>query len=316
GTPQKKIEGVSMAYTFDEQRESAPSTRTRQYFEMFGNRAIYDEGWLAACRHGRLPWVTAGSYSFDDDVWELYDLTNDFSEADDLAEQMPEKLRNMQDLFLVEAAKYNVLPLDDRFAERLDVTLRPSYFYGRKHVTFFPGMVRLPEGSGPKFSNVSHKVSVAIEMADLDESGVLFCVGGDTGGFSVFVENGKLGYHYNYFDVERYEARSKESIPTGASNLGFEFQNQTNKPGGPAAVNLLINEKVVGSLHVVHQTPNRFGIEVMDVGVDSLSPVSKTYPRGEGFAFTGVIKRVDIYLGDDALETSPEENLCMVLASD
>lgn len=102
-----------------------------------------------SCRHGRLPWETAGSYSWDDDVWELYHIAEDFSHAEDLAEENPEKLRELQDLFMAEAAKYNVLPLDDRFAERLDVTLRPSFFAGRNKVTFYEGMTRLPEGSAP-----------------------------------------------------------------------------------------------------------------------------------------------------------------------
>ena len=109
---------------------------------MMGNRAMYKDGWIASCRHGRLPWETAGTFSFDDDRWELYNITDDFSQAVDLADQEPTRLKELQDLFLADAAKYNVLPLDDRFAERLDVTLRPSFYYGRKQVTFYPGMVR------------------------------------------------------------------------------------------------------------------------------------------------------------------------------
>jgi hypothetical protein len=155
GVAQKPIEGVSMAYTFAADHADAPSRRYTQYFEMFGNRALYHDGWIACCRHGRLPWVNFGSADFAEDRWELYHLDDDFSEAVDLAAQHPDRLRELQDLFMAEAAKYNVLPLDDRFIERADVTLRPSYFYGRQQVTMYPGMIRLPEGSAPKTHNLT-----------------------------------------------------------------------------------------------------------------------------------------------------------------
>lgn len=127
GYVQRPIEGTSFAYTFAAENADAPSTRTQQYFEMLGNRAMYADGWIASCRHGRLPWETSGSAGFDEDRWELYHLDSDYSQAVDLAAQEPERLRRLQDLFMADAARYNVLPLDDRFAERLDVTLRPSY---------------------------------------------------------------------------------------------------------------------------------------------------------------------------------------------
>src|SRR5262249_31099084 len=156
--------GVSMAYTFGKEGARAPSTRRQQYFEMFGNRALYRDGWMACCRHGRLPWETSGSASWDDDTWELYNIEEDFSQAVDLAGKEPKKLRELQDLFMSDAARYNVLPLDDRFAERLDVTLRPSFFAGRGTVTFFPGMVRLPEGSAPKTTGVHHTITAPVEI--------------------------------------------------------------------------------------------------------------------------------------------------------
>ena len=149
GVAQKPIEGVSMAYTFDRAGAAAASTRRTQYFEMLGNRALYHEGWIASCRHGRLPWVTTGTADFARDRWELYNIEEDFSQSDDLAARHPEKLRELQDRFLIEAGRHDVLPLDDRFAERLDATLRPSLFGGRRDVVLFRGMGRLPEGSAP-----------------------------------------------------------------------------------------------------------------------------------------------------------------------
>src|SRR4029079_16932917 len=134
----------------------------------------------------RLPWETSGTADFAKDRWELYHIEDDFSQAEDLAEQFPEKLRALQDRFLGEAAKYNVFPLDDRFAERADVPLRPSHYSGRRELTFFPGMVRLPEGSAPRFPNVSHTITVRAEIPEEGAEGVLMCMGGDMAGWTLF----------------------------------------------------------------------------------------------------------------------------------
>ena len=142
GVKQKPIEGVSMMYSFDDPK--AKEQRPTQYFEMFGNRALYHEGWIAVARHGRLPWENAGSYDFDKDTWELYNVAQDFSEANDVAAQNPDKLKELQDLFLVEAKKYNVLPLDDRFAERANPALRPSLIEGKTSFTYYAGATRIP----------------------------------------------------------------------------------------------------------------------------------------------------------------------------
>src|SRR5262245_42519839 len=149
--------------------------RASSYFEMLGNRAMYRDGWIAACRHGRLPWDTgAAPPGFENDTWELYHIAEDFSEAVDLAQKEPAKLRELQDLFMAEAARYNVLPLDDRFAERMDVTLRPGFFTGRDTVTFYPGMTRLPEGSGPKLVGVPFTMTVPVEIPKNGAEGVIF----------------------------------------------------------------------------------------------------------------------------------------------
>jgi len=157
GVWQRPIEGVSMVYSFDDPK--AKGTRGTQYFEMFGNRALYHEGWIAVCRHGRLPWQTSGSFSFDDDKWELYNLADDFSEANDLSAKYPDKLHDLQDMFWGEAAKYNVLPLDDRFAERADPSLRPSLIAGRTQFTYLQGAYRIPESSAANIKNKSHVIT-------------------------------------------------------------------------------------------------------------------------------------------------------------
>src|SRR5262249_9647793 len=156
-------------------------------------------------RHGRLPWETHGTFGFDDDKWELYNIDKDFSQAVDLAEKEPVRLRELQDLFLAEAAKYNVMPLDDRFAERLDVTLRPSYLAGRDKVTFYPGMTRLPEGSGPKLVGVPFTLTAPITVPESGAEGVVFALGGDAAGWSLFLWKGKVRFHYNFFSIKRYD---------------------------------------------------------------------------------------------------------------
>ena len=308
GVPQKPIEGVSMAYSFTAKNANTPSKRYLQYFEMFGNRALYHDGWIACCRHGRLPWISFGSADFAEDKWELYNIAEDFSESVDLAAKYPEKLRELQDLFFAEAAKYNILPLDDRFIERADVTLRPSYFYGRKNVTFYPGMVRLPEGSAPKTHNVTHTITVDAQIPDNGAEGVLVCLGGDTAGWSLYLMDGKLVYHYNWFDVERYEIVSKKNVPTGKVRLKCEFINESKILGGPATVILSINDEQVGKGKVEKQIRGRFGVESLDVGVDACSPVSKAYSDKRPFWFTGTIEKV-CFDFEDGTDLSPEEKL-------
>jgi len=313
GVSQKPIEGVSLAYSFDEAK--APGKRYTQYFEMFGNRALYHDGWMASCRHGRLPWISFGTWDFADDKWELYHIADDFSQAVDLAEQYPEKLRELQDLFLAEASKYNVLPLDDRFAERGDVTLRPSYFYGLDSVTFYPGMIRLPEGSAPKTHNVTHTITAYAEIPPDGAEGVLVCLGGDTAGWSFYIMDGKLVYHYNWFDMERYEVVSDVNVPAGKVELKCHFVNETSVLGGPASVTLFINGEQVGMGKIEKQVRGRFSVETLDVGLDTLTPVSKTYEHKSPFWFTGIIEKVHFEFGAGT-ELSAEEMLNLKLAMD
>src|SRR5262249_8081485 len=151
--------------------------------------------------------------------WELYDIADDFSQAVDLAEKEPDRLRELQDLFMADAARYNVFPLDDRFSERLDVTLRPSFFAGRKEVTFYPGMTRLPEGSGPKLVGVPFKLTAPVVVPKEKSEGVIFALGGDAAGFSLFMWEGKVRFHYNFFAIRRYDFMSKAKLSPGKHTL-------------------------------------------------------------------------------------------------
>ena len=317
GTTQKPIEGVSLAYTFDGANAAAPSARTTQYFEMFGNRAIYHDGWIACCRHGRLPWEmqATGSFADDEKHWELYNLAEDWSEANNLAAENPQKLQELKTLFAIEAAKYNVPPLDDRFAERFDISLRPSYFTGRDHVTLYPGMVRLPEGSAPKLNNVHHTITAQAEIPESGAEGVLLALGGDTAGWVLMVRDGKLVYHYNWFDTERYVVESTTPVPTGAVELAMEFTPESEAPGSPATVHLTINGQPAGEGQIGKQVFSRFSVESLDVGMDTLSPVAKDYPV-EHFPFTGAIERIDIDFPHGGSEHSKEEQQRQTLALD
>jgi len=296
GVPQRPIEGVSMAYTWDD--KGAEGRRTTQYFEMFGNRAVYHKGWVAGCLHGKLPWQTSGSASFDNDTWELYNIDDDFSQAVDLVEQDPKKLRELQDIFMAEAAKYNVLPLDDRFAERADASLRPSYIRGKNRFVYLPGTVRVPEPSAPNTKNVNHTLAAEITIPDGGAEGVLISCGGMSAGYTFFVKDGKLHWEHNWFEEERYRVSSTETLPPGHCIVSAEVAvDEEGKFGTGGKVTLRLGEKVIGEGRFEKQVPYRFTVnETFDVGCDTITPVSQAYESP--YPFTGSIKRVLVDVSD------------------
>ena len=206
GVSQKQTEGMSMVYTFDS--AAVPDRRTVQYFEMLGNRAIYKDGWVAATQHG-IPWKTAGQdQSFDTDVWELYDLTKDFSEATDLAKQEPGKLKELQAAFDTEARKYHVYPLDDRFAQRFDTSLRPNALAGLTSFTYGRGVGFINESSTISTHNVPFSITAEVEADSGSANGVIAAMGGSTSGWSLYVKDGLPTFYYNFFEVAGYRAQS------------------------------------------------------------------------------------------------------------
>ncbi len=288
GVWQKPIEGVSMVYSFDDPK--AKGHRGTQYFEMLGNRALYHDGWIAVCRHGRLPWMNQGSYDFADDKWELYNIDEDFSEAHDLAAANPQKLRELQDMFWAEAAKYDVLPLDDRFAERGDPSLRPSLIEGRTHFTYFSGAERIPESSSPNIKNKSHIITATI---DHPGDGVLVAAGGTVGGYALFVKDGKPVYEYNWFGQQRYRVTSSEPLPTGKSTVRVEFKYDGGGVSKGGTVAMFLNDRKVADGRVEKTIFARFSAdETFDTGLDTGSPVSDQY--ASPFKFTGAINRIEV----------------------
>ena len=216
GVAQKPIEGVSMAYTFDDAK--AEDRHVTQYFEMFGNRGLYHEGWTAVTHH-RTPWHMGAEAlpKFSADDWELYNTNEDWSQANDLSKEMPEKLRDLQDLFLVEAAKFNVFPLDDRTGERFNPAIagRPDLPAGRESMTFYPGMTHLMEMTVLNVKNRSHTITAEVEIPEDGANGVILAQGGKFAGWSLYVKDGSAKYVHNWFDAEYYYVGGEEKLPTG-----------------------------------------------------------------------------------------------------
>lgn len=293
GVEQQPIEGTSLAYTFD--NPDAPSRRQTQYFEMLGNRAIYNKGWVAAARHPRLPWERSTGSDFDQDKWELYNIDEDFSEANDLAAKEPDKLKQLQNLFLAQARKYNVLPLDDRLLTRFDVGIRPSLSAGRTKFTYYPGTVRVPEGSAPDLKNKSFSITANIEALDDDTEGVLVSQGGRFAGWSFFLDDGKPSYAYNFLGNERTIIQSSEKVPNGKSTLRFDFDFDAGKPGAGGIGKLFINDTEVAHGRIEKTVAFRWGLdETFDVGRDNGTPVVEDYEAP--FAFTGNLQQVTLNL--------------------
>ena len=220
GVQQVPYEGVSMAYTFDE--ASAADRHETQYFEMFVNRGIYHKGWTAVTRHST-PWVMAQLPPFDDDVWELY-APDDWTQAHDLAAEQPERLHELQRLFLIEAARHNVLPLDDRRVERFnsDLAGRPQLIHGKRQL-LFGGMGRLSENSVIVIKNKSHAVTAKVQVPDGGANGVIIAQGGAFGGWTLYAKDGKPAYCYNLFGLRRFKVYGDAAIPAGEHQVRMEF---------------------------------------------------------------------------------------------
>jgi len=293
GITQKPIEGVSMVYTFD--AAVAPERRKAQYFEMMGNRAIYKDGWVAATRHG-IPWMTAGQATgFDADVWELYNIDEDFSEAEDLAARNPEKLTELQAAFEAEARKYDVYPLDDRMAARFDMTQRPNALAGLSSFTYGPGVNYIGESATLNTHNVPFTITAQLDTGTGAADGVIAAMGGTSSGWSLYVKNGRPNFYYNFFEVAGYRARSSASLPKGKSVVRVEFTPEEAGYGKPANVRLLLNDKEVGAVRVEKTVPVGYGAEGFDVGMDNISAVSPDYETP--FPFSGRVGGVTIAVG-------------------
>ena len=318
GVQQRPIEGVSMLYSFND--TAAPDRRETQYFEMAGNRGIYHKGWTAVTRH-RTPWETGKMVlpAFDDDVWELYDTNTDWSQSKDLAKQHPDKLHHLQRLWLIEAVKYNVLPLDDRFAERAnsEIAGRPELIKGSSQI-LFGGMGRLTESSIINYKNKSHSVTAEVVVPTKGAEGVIIAVGGIIGGWSLYARKGKPIYHYNFYGVHRYVIEGTSEIPPGLHQVRMEFVYDGGGLAKGGNVILYVDGTKVGEGRVDQTEPLVFSTdETCDIGFQSGTPSSTDYgPHGN--RFSGEVNWVEIDLGKDAISLDhlidPEDRLRLAMA--
>jgi arylsulfatase len=297
GITQIPLAGVDMTYTFADAK--AQGTRTTQYFETGGHRAIYQDGWVAASFHG-VPWALTGSIGFENNKWELYNIDEDFSQAVDQAAQYPEKLKQLQAAFDDEADKFDVYPLDDRFAERGMIPDRPSVVKGRTSFRYSAGTTRIPEGSAPPIYQRGHTITARVTVPESGADGVLVAEGGSSGGYTLFVQHGMVHYEYNFFGKAVYRVSSAERLPAGDVVIVLDYEQNPFKrfvesTGGPAT--LRVNGKVVGTGLIENAVVGRFSAtETLDIGMDLGATVSAAYRAQSPFAFTGKIRDINIQL--------------------
>jgi arylsulfatase A-like enzyme len=315
GVEQMPLHGVSMTYSFDD--AGAAERRTTQYFEMFCNRGIYHEGWTAVTRHS-IPWTATEMPAFADDVWELYG-PDDWTQAHDLADEQPEKLAELQQLFLDEAKKYEVLPLDDRRFERFnpDLAGRPQLVHGSSQL-LFGSMGRLSESSILALKNKSHALTAEIEVSEGGANGVILSQGGAFGGFALYANVGRPAYCYNLFGLQRFKVYGEQAIPAGEHQVRMEFAYDGGGLGKGGDVTLFVDGKPVGGGRVEATVPMVFSAdETTDVGRDTATPVSDDYgPRDS--EFTGKVRwvQIDIDAAADSVDhvISPEQRLQIAMA--
>jgi len=295
GTPQTPIEGVSMVYTFDD--AGAMSRHTTQYFEIFCNRAIYHDGWLAGTVH-RAPWEPKPRATLEDDAWELYDTRTDFSLVNDLAAKNSAKLKELQDLFMKEAANNNVLPLDDRGVERVNAALagRPDLMAGRSSLTLYEGMIGLTENVFINLKSRSHTITAEVEVPDNVADGVILCQAGRFGGWSLYLKAGKPTYTYNWLGLHHYTIAAAEAVPVGKATIRFAFAYDGGKPGSGGTGTIFVNGRKVADGRIEQTQGFAFSAdEGADVGMDGGTPVTEDY-AGPGGKFTGKIEKVTVEL--------------------
>lgn len=296
GIEQMPMHGVSFAYTFDDAK--APEQHTQQYFEIFANRAMYKDGWIASCRLDRIPWemdpqaltrFAPGAYDPEKDRWELYHVNTDFSQAHDVAAEYPEKLSELKALFWEEAEKYHVTPLLGGMAAFFGFL--PTFGATKTKFTYYPGVENVAPGMVPHTYGTSYAIEADVVIPAGGADGVLVANGDFLGGFALYIQNRKLHHTYSFLGIRSDTISSASSVPSGPAVLRYEFIADAAKPGTGGKTRLLVNGRVVAEGRLEHTVPARFSAYAcMDVGRDNNKPVSTTYKSP--FAFTGTIKTV------------------------
>jgi arylsulfatase len=295
GLKQIPIEGTSLVYSFDDAK--AKDRHATQYFEISGNRAIYHDGWFARTIH-RAPWESKPRRALTDTTaWELFDVRSDFSLANDLAAKHPKKLAEMQALFLKEAAKYHVLPLDDRVFERLDARAvgRPDLMGGRTSMTLSEGMIGMMEAVFPNVKNRSKTITAEIEVPANGGNGTVLAQGGRFGGWSLYVKDGVPAYHYNFLGLQRYTVAAKDKLKPGKATIRFDFAYDGGGPAKGGMGTLFVNGDKVAEGRIERTQPGIFSAdETADVGIDLGTPVVEAIGSEAKSRFTGRIPKVTV----------------------
>jgi arylsulfatase len=322
GVPQSPVQGFSFAHSFDD--AATESKHHTQYFEMFGHRSIYHEGWKAVCpfpgpsfaeaaeqgRYFGAPLTTEVLNDLDANGWELYNVEEDPAETRDLAAEMPDKVQEMAQRWYAEAGKYGVLPLATGDLQRGNVP-RPTVSQPRKRYVYYPGSAPVPLSAAPRLYNRPHSITAEVLIPKEGAEGMLMTQGGRLAGYALYVKEGRLHYIHNYVGLEKFELVSGEPIPTGDVSLRYEFE-PTGDPqfregkGAPGRFQLYINDKLVGNLEVPYSTPNMFGMLGASCGYaafDSVNPEVYEAP----FRFTGEIKQVVIDVSGEVIKDEEAE---------
>jgi arylsulfatase len=292
GIVQDPIEGTSLAYTFND--GSAKEKHTVQYFEIFGNRAIYQDGWFARTIH-RAPWLFKPPQTLQEDTWELYNTSEDFSLSTDLASQNPDKLKSMQDLFMKEAEKYHALPIDDRLMERTDAATvgRPTVMEGRTTMTLVEGMKGMGTDIFISTRNTSYSIKADIDV-DAKGNGVIVCQGGRFGGFSFYMKDGKPAFTYNYLGLQSNTVASSQSLKPGKHTLVYDFKWDGGKPGAGGMGTITSDGSKIAEGRIDKTQPGIFSVDdLADVGMDEGTYVAD---YGLSSTFNGKIEKVVVEL--------------------
>jgi arylsulfatase len=319
GIKQKPIEGVSMAYTFDSANANAPSKRDTQYFEMVGNRALYHDGWIASTTPPAPPWTlgTAKMPPIPDYKWELYSLNVDFSQYNDLAAKMPDKLKELQALFLTEAAKYQVLPLDNSGFVRL-LTPRPSAIAGKTVFTYTGENAGIPVGNAPSILDKDYTITAEITVPEGGAEGMIVTLGGRFGGYGLFLQKGKPVFVYNLLDLKRYrweggvggivgEDWFGRALPPGKHTLVFDFKYDGPGPGKGGTGVFTVDGRELARKTIPHTIPLMMTCdETFDIGMDTRTGVDESYELP--FRFTGKIDKLTFKLGPTQM-TEEEQHM-------
>jgi len=294
GIKQRPMDGVSMLYSADAPK--AADKRTTQYFEMFGNRAIYHNGWVAATQHS-IPWLMVPLPALKDDVWELYKVDEDFSQADNLAAKNPAKLKELQAVFDREAVRNHVFPIDDRRVERFVPAIagRPDLLGGRKSLTVYPGMTGLMENVFIDVKGKHHTVTAEVELPDDKTNGVIIAQAGSFGGWVLYMKEGKARHEYNFFGLERTKVGDEAALAPGKHTISYEFIPDEKKPGTGGKSILSVDGKKVAEAQIPKTQPFAFSAdEGVDVGIDAETNVSTDYQPNLPSTFTGKIVKVTV----------------------